>query len=99
MRLRQLALLVLIVCSAAAPAWSKAEEGKGLLIVAPERFLPALTPYVRHKQTQLSTRTASLEEILRTSPGVDDPERLKQYLYGEWKRHNLGYVLLVGDAN
>ena len=76
-----------------------AAKAKGFLIVAPERFHPALGAYVRHKAGQLPTRLVSLEKTLRAAKGVDDPEKLKRYLHGEWRDRNVGYVLLVGDAD
>jgi Peptidase family C25 len=69
------------------------------LIVAPEQFHPSLADFVAHKQKQFPTRLVSLEQILKTSEGVDDPEKLKRYLFDTWKHEKLGYVLLVGDAD
>ncbi|HLX64984.1 MAG TPA: C25 family cysteine peptidase [Planctomycetota bacterium] len=72
---------------------------KTFIIVAPDSFHSALKDYVAHKQSQLPTTLASLEQILKSTAGADDPERLKRYLFNEWKDHRLGYVLLVGDAD
>ena len=36
---------------------------------------------------------------LRQSQGVDDPERLKRWLYRAWRERHVRYVLLVGDAD
>ncbi len=71
----------------------------GMLIVAPARFLPALQPFIRFKRRRLLTRVVSLEESLLRSGGVDDPERLKRYLFNAWRRDGIRYVLLVGDAD
>ncbi|MBE0536401.1 MAG: hypothetical protein IH624_12090 [Phycisphaerae bacterium] len=67
--------------------------------MAPEGFREALSDYVRHKQEQLAVRVVSLETILRENEGADDPERLKRYLYALWKKGEIKYVLLVGDAD
>jgi len=72
---------------------------KRLLIIAPAQFHPALAQYLDHKRRQLPTELLSLETILKGTPGVDDPERVKRYLYRAWQRRNAGYVLLVGDAD
>lgn len=77
---------------------SSEEADSQFLIVAPQKFHSTLNPYVAHKQQQLPTKLLSLEEILRTSKGVDDPEKLKRYLFQIWKQ-NLSHVLLVGDAD
>ena len=72
---------------------------KHLLVVAPNAFHSALAPFLTHKQKLLPTELKSLEDILSTTSGVDDPEKLKRFLYNDWKNHNLGYALLVGDVD
>ena len=69
------------------------------LVVAPERFHDALKEFVAYKQYDLGTELVSLEQVLKTGTGVDDPERLKQFLYAAWKTRGTRYVLLVGDAD
>lgn len=69
------------------------------LIVAPERFHESLQSYVEHKQKQLPTQLVSLESILKDAEGIDDAEKLKRYLYAQWKNEHIGYALLVGDAD
>lgn len=73
--------------------------GKRLLVVAPQSFHSALGDFIAHKQKLLATELKSLEDILQNTDGVDDPEKLKRFLYGEWKQHSLDYVLLVGDVD
>jgi len=73
--------------------------GKKLIVVAPESFHAALADFVRHKQKIMRTDLVSLENVLKTTPGVDDPERLKKFLYNAWKKDDLGYALLVGDVD
>lgn len=69
------------------------------LVIAPDVFHKDLQVYVEHKQQQLPTSLISLESILAESPGVDDAEILKHYLYECWLESHIGYVLLVGDAD
>ena len=71
----------------------------GLLIVAPQAFAPALADYVRYKQAQLPITLVTLETALNSATGVDDAERLKRYLYKAWRSQQIGYALLVGDAD
>ena len=52
---------------------------KLFLVVAPERFRPALREYIDYKRKHRPTEMVSLEEVLKSSPGVDAPERLKRY--------------------
>ncbi len=91
----------------AAHLWGQApapQPGPGprknrLLVIAPNSLHPALQEFIAHKQKLLPTELRSLEGILNASPGVDDPERLKRFLYDEWHRRGLGYALLVGDVD
>jgi len=72
---------------------------KKLLIIAPERFHSALKEFVEYKRKRLPTELVSLEKTLKESPGVDDPEKVKRLLYTQWREHDAGYALLVGDAD
>jgi len=93
--LRALLFLIFgILCPPAAEA-----NQRPLLIVAPRAFCPTLSGFVAHKQKILSTHLKPLEEVLAATPGVDDPEKLKRFLYNEWKNHSAGYALLVGDVD
>lgn len=74
-------------------------DGERMVIIAPERFLGALQDFVAFKRTSRATELVSMESILMDSSGVDDPERIKRWLYREWSERGLGYVLLVGDVN
>jgi hypothetical protein len=70
-----------------------------LLVIAPGVFHPALQEFVAHKQKLLPTELRSLEDILQNTNGADDPEKLKRFLYAQWRERGLGYVLLVGDVD
>jgi hypothetical protein len=72
---------------------------KPLLIIAPESLAPALKEFVEYKKQVLPTRLESLEHVLATSDGFDDPEKIKRFAYNAWKEHRLGYLLLVGDRD
>lgn len=80
------------------PALSSTRQSR-LLVVAPEAFAPVLQEFLAHKQRLRPTTFRSLEQILRESEGVDDPEKLKRFLYQQWRHSGLGYVLLVGDVD
>jgi hypothetical protein len=83
----------------ALPAKPADKPAKKLFVVAPESFHKPLAAFIEHKKKRLPTELIALEEVLKDTPGVDDPERLKRYLYSAWKNRNLGYVLLVGDVD
>ncbi len=76
-----------------------ADATKRLLVIAPSVFHPALQEFVAHKHTLLPTELRSLESVLQQASGVDEPEKLKRFLYDEWKTNRLGYALLVGDVD
>lgn len=95
-------LLAALLCGTLARAASAEEEQQPagrLLIVAPEQFHVALQLYVKHKERQRPTEVVALETVLHKTAGVDDPERLKRYLFEAWKSRGVRYVLLVGDAD
>ncbi len=79
----------------AAPA---AVKRRTLLIVAPRSFQKELQPFVEHKKQELSVESAALEDVLAKNRGVDDPEKLKHFLYQAWRQRHVHYVLLVGDS-
>ena len=90
-------LLFLVICARGEPAVTN--SARRLVVVAPQSFHSALTEFVAHKRTLLPVELKSLEDVLRSSSGADDPEKLKRFLYSEWKYRNLGYALLVGDVD
>ncbi len=74
-------------------------DGKPLLvIVTPQQFEKELAPFIEYKKKELSVEVAALENILGHNQGVDDPEKLKHFLYQAWRDAAAHYVLLVGDA-
>ena len=70
-----------------------------LLIVAPRALSGALADFTAYKKTRLPTELVVLEDILAASPGVDDAEKLKHFLYEKWRAGKVAYVLLAGDAD
>ncbi len=80
-------------------AASSAARDPALVIVAPAALAEPLAPFVAARQAQLPAELVRLEDVLRDSPGDDDPERLKRFLYRAWRERGAGYALLVGDAD
>jgi hypothetical protein len=81
------------------PADQTAPNEKPLLvIVAPQQFEKELAPFVEFKQKELTVEVDVLEKVLGQNQGVDDPEKLKQFLYRAWNERKAHYVLLVGDS-
>ena len=102
---RLLLTLSLAMLFAQLAGWSAPAPGPAagvtnrLMVIARNVFHPALQEFVAHKQKLLPTELRSLEDILQETSGVDDPEKLKRFLYAQWREHGLGYVLLVGDVD
>jgi len=88
-------------CAAAALAVAQDRKParKLFIVVAPDRFRPALAEYIAYKKRTRPTELVSLEEVLKSTAGIDVPERLKRFLYEAWRGRNLGYLLLVGDVD
>jgi hypothetical protein len=81
------------------PATARAQDKPRFFIVAPNSFHAELKDYVAHKQKWFNTELISLERVLKRTAGVDDPEKLKRFLYNAWRKQQLKYVLLVGDVD
>jgi hypothetical protein len=97
MKVRAGAFILLLALLASAAA--EAARPRELLIVAPASFHPALRDFMAFKKKLLPVEFKSLESILAAGRGVDDPEKLKRFLYDQWRSHNLGYALLVGGVD
>lgn len=71
-----------------------------LIIIAPTSLIDAsLENYAGARQDAIAVDIVSLESILESNSGVDDPEKIKRYLYERWHEDGINYALLVGDAD
>ena len=80
-------------------ATAKNAVSGGLLVVVPQAFQDGLQPFVEHRRRDLAVEVATLEAVLKSATGSDDPEKLKRFLYEAWHQRHVRYVLLVGDAS
>lgn len=97
-------IVVLMIClgrvqGETSPSGVAGPEAKRMVVVAPQAFHAALREFISYKDQLLPTELVSLERILKTTPGADDPEKLKRFLYNRWRNEHLGYALLVGDVD
>lgn len=92
-------LLWPVMGNVAAASTATGTKSNRFLVIAPEKLQPALNDFIAYKNKVLPTECRSLESIVQKAPGVDDPEKLKRFLYEEWRQKGLGYVLLVGDVD
>lgn len=94
------AVVVLSALSIAAQdSRPKGPEKAAILIVGPREFSTAVEPLIRHKKVRRPAEFVAIEDVLSSSAGVDDPEKLKRFLFERAEKFGLGYVLLVGDAD
>ncbi len=99
-RVRSVSLFIpLVAIVLSLTGFRQTAPAKSLLIVAPQSLEPALEEYVAFKKTILPVESVSLESILKSTQGVDDPEKVKRYIFNAWRRQHVGYVLLVGDRD
>ncbi len=71
-----------------------------LLVIAPQDYRLALQEFMHFKNSspEISTQFASLDEALNCG-GADDAEKLKSFIYIQWRIRKFDYLLLVGDAD
>lgn len=72
---------------------------KALIIVVPRALVSALDGFIAKKRLVRPVEVLLLEDLLRDATGADDAEKLKRTLYARSRAIDLGYVLLVGDAD
>lgn len=94
-----LCLLLFSPFTASTFGTDKERSAAALIVVAPDKFHPALRRFVEFKQKTRSVVLLSLESILKEEKGVDDPEKVKRRLFRHWKEEHAGFALLVGDAD
>ena len=80
-----------------------AGEPRGLVVIAPAEFRAALEPLLAARATERPVEFLALESVALDSTAadgtrIDPPESIKRALYQRWREQNVGYALLVGDA-
>jgi hypothetical protein len=76
-----------------------AADKPAFTIVAPDKFAASLMGYVQERSKEFDVKLMGLGAVLAVHEGVDDAEKLKKYLFDDWKSRKTTYVLLVGDAD
>ncbi len=71
-----------------------------LLIVAPEDWAGSVEPFLSYKRdTGISAKMVSVEDIESSAPTGDLPAKLKRYIEGQVRLDGTRYVLLAGDVD
>ena len=97
-----LALLATALAGASAAGQAEQERSslnEKLVIIAPQALRHAIGEFLTFKKRRMFTTFFSLEHVQQTSVGDDDAEKLKRFLYTQWRMNDFGYVLLVGDVD
>jgi len=70
------------------------------LVIVPESMTTVLNPYLAHKTAQgLIPEVVTIETILQSTPGIDDPQKLRNYIQNRVETSATTFVLLAGDAD
>jgi hypothetical protein len=81
-----------------APAAPVISDSYPLLIITPTAYTDLLQPLIEHKNTfGVPTKLATLEDIYSSSPGRDNPEKIKYFIQYAMENWDTLYVLLIGD--
>ncbi len=70
-----------------------------LIVSTPELYAAAEYLEIFRQSQGLVTAFADISEILATSPGSNDAEKLRNYLIQQYQSHPFTYLLLIGDID
>ena len=71
-----------------------------LLVIAPDEYQSALQPLITHKNNYgMKTLLTSVENIIEQTPGRDESEQIKYFIYDAAENWGITYVLLVGNVD
>lgn len=78
---------------------AKTANGYELLVITPQEWVSHFDEYKEFYNARgLRTRVTALEDILSTSTGRDDPEKMREYIKAEYENNGILMVLLGGDS-
>ena len=73
--------------------------GYDLLVVTKQQYVSSFDEYVSFYQTRgLRTRVVTIEDVLSTMSGQDNPEKLRNYILQEYQDNGIQMVNLAGDV-
>ncbi len=96
-----LAALILPLFAASCRPPLPSYDGSAYLIVTPEALLPSISDFAAYKESRgFLVDTVTLEEILAGTPGIDDPDKIRNHLMGYAdSTPDREFVLLVGSMS
>ncbi len=70
-----------------------------VLLISPDLFLNQLEDFRDVYRIQgMKSRVVSLTTIVNQISGLDNPEKIRNYILQEYQQHDIQHVVLVGDA-
>ena len=70
-----------------------------ILLVTTQDYVDAMAEYVSFYQVRgFRTQVVTIESVLETMSGVDDPEKLRNYILQEYQDNGIQMVNLAGDV-
>ncbi len=79
---------------------SRLDQEERLVIIYPAQYETAFLPLIAHREKQgLDVITATTEYIYSNFEGIDNAEKIRNYLINEYNTNGLDYVTLGADIN
>lgn len=76
------------------------ETGFDYLIITINDFVDDYQPLAQfYNKRGLKTEIVTVEEIYQSTSGMDEPEKIRNYIIDEAQENGISYVLLAGDAD
>lgn len=80
-------------------AKSSSKENYDILVVTDENFIEKFSELVDYySEKNLSSQIKSISEILLENEGIDDAEKLRNYIIQQYNDFNISYLVLAGDV-
>jgi len=80
------------------PSKAKTAGDYGMLIITPAQFESAFTALINfYKPRGIEAKVATTEYIYANMTGLDNPEKIRNYIIQEYQNHGIEHVTLAGD--
>lgn len=84
---------------AAYPQNARSSDDYQMLIVTPAQFAASFASLINfYLPRGIQARVATTESIYSTMPGLDNPEKIRNYIIQEYQNHGIEHVTLAGDV-
>lgn len=90
-------VIFVFLCGWCAPSLSGQETR--LTIIGPQAWSTELNAYALARQPAVQATVVAWEDLVAKEAGLDEPEKIKRFLFNQWRQGEVHHVLLVGDAS